>query len=177
MPRRPAARWSLLLPSSLLAAALPACVDAPSADTGPTTGAALTVDVYGQSDVVGFYIEVERIACDASDAFTPLLISGQVDLIDGMVPGQIALVEQVLDPESRHLASDLFVALPPGCYRALAAPASALGADGAWTPSADCAAAEAEGLRVEDGRTTEQTLLSQCVGDAVGALDTLVTLN
>lgn len=177
MPQRPPARAILLLPLPSLAIALAGCVDAPGSKQTPAVGAALTVDVYGQSDVVGFHIEVERVACDASDAFTPLQISAEVDLIDGLVPGQIRLVEQVLDPESRHLAADLFIALPPGCYRALAAPAAEIDGAGGWTPSSDCAAVEAEGIRVVDGHTTELTLLSQCVGDAVGALDTLVTLN
>ena len=162
----------LSLPLALLG-----CVDGPTAKGPVGTGAALQVDTLGGSDVVGVRLEIERVACEASDAFSPLVVTAEVDLVDGLFPGQIELVERVYDPASRHVGADLFVALPPGCYDVLAAPASAIGAPGEWTPSADCAAARVEGAEVFDGRTTELTLLSQCVGDPSGALDTLVTLN
>jgi hypothetical protein len=163
----------LCLPLSALAG----CLDAPKPPAqGSGTGARLSVDTFGQSDVVGVHLEVERVACGPDDAFSPLRIEAQVDLVDGIFPGQIELIERVYDPDSRHLGADLFVALEPGCYDVLAAPAATI-SDDDWTPSADCAVARADGLRVLDGQTTEQTLISQCLGDAMGALDTLVTLN
>jgi len=158
-------------------ASLSACVDSQPAAKGATgTGAQLSVDYFGGSDVVGFHFELERVACDASDAFSPLRISANVDLVDGLFPGEITLVEQVFDETSRHIGADLFTALPPGCYDVMAAPAAAVSGDD-WTPSADCSVAEAEDARVVDSRTTEVTLISQCLGDEMGALDTLVTLN
>jgi hypothetical protein len=159
----------------LLAAA--GCVDqiADKADA-QGTGAMLSVDYFGGSDVVGFHFTVERVACDASDAFSPFTVEATVDLVDGIFPGMIELIEQVYSAETRHLGADLFTALEPGCYDVTAAPASAIDGDD-WTPSADCSVATAEGLAVVDGVTTEATLISQCVGDEVGALDTLVTLN
>ena len=153
------------------------CVDqAPKGVESQGTGANLSVDYFGGSDVVGFHFSIERVACDASDAFSPLLIEANVDLVDGIFPGQIELVEQVYSEETRHLGADLFTALEPGCYDVTAAPASAIDGDD-WSPSSDCSVANADGLRVRDGQTTEATLISQCVGDEMGALDTLVTLN
>ncbi len=152
------------------------CVDGAQKPAGLGTGALLSMDYFGGSDVVGFHYEIERVACDASDAFSPLTIEENVDLVDGIFPGQIELVEQVYDETSRHLGADLFTTLPAGCYDVTAAPASAIDGDD-WTPSTDCSVASADGLEVVDGQTTETTLISQCVGDEFGALDTLVTLN
>jgi hypothetical protein len=160
---------------TLLALTSTGCLDAkPEGARG--TGALLSVDWLGGSDVVGFHFEIERVACDASDAFTPLSVVANVDLLDQAVPGQIEIVERTYDETSRHAAADLFATLPAGCYDVLAAPAAEIDGDD-WVPSAECSVADAEGLSVVDGATTEVTLISQCVGDAVGALDTLVTLN
>ncbi|HHO53962.1 MAG TPA: hypothetical protein ENK18_24600, partial [Deltaproteobacteria bacterium] len=140
------------------------------------TGASLTVDYFGDTDVVGFHFTVERVACDAGDSFVPETIEANVDLVDGIFPGMISLVEQVLDADSRHLGSDFFLTLEPGCYDVTATPAASIDGDD-WVASADCATASAEGVEVLGGQTTETTLLSQCVGDPIGALDTLVLLN
>ena len=164
----------LLLASCVLVAA---CGTADPVDNPvQQTGASLNVDYFGDTDVVGFHFEVTRVACDAYDVFTPNTIEGNVDLVDGIFPGQIELVEQILDPESRHLASDFFVTLEPGCYDVLAVPASEIDGDD-WTASSDCASTSTEDLVVEAGLTTEATLLSQCLGDPIGALDVLVVLN
>lgn len=165
-----------LYTSPILLIALSACLDQAPADKATGTGALLSMDYFGGSDVVGFHFEIERVACDAADAFSPLSVEANVDLVDGIFPGQIELVEQVYDETSRHLGADLFQTLPAGCYDVTAAPASAIDGDD-WTPSADCSVASAEGAEVLDGATTEVTLISQCVGDENGALDTLVTLN
>jgi hypothetical protein len=163
-------------PLVLLSLATVACVDGPSSSQKLGTGALLSVDYFGGSDVVGFHFQIERVACDASDAFEPLSIEANVDLVDGIFPGMISLVEETYDAASRHLGADLFTTLPAGCYDVTAAPASALDGDD-WTPSSDCSVASTEGLEVRDGQTTEALLISQCVGDENGALDTLVTLN
>jgi len=171
--------------SSIIAAAfslsLAACSASPEPgenqlETEYGTGAMLSVDYYGDTDVVGFHFEITRVSCDAGDAITPETIEANVDLLDGIVPGMVTLVEQTLDPDSNHLGSDLFLTLEPGCYDIIAAPASDIDGD-QWSPSEDCSTATAEGIQVDEGLTTETTLISQCVGDGVGALDTLVTLN
>ncbi len=168
-----------VLTSAALAAILGACApEAVESDPAPSgrTGADLSVDYFGDTDVVGFHFDLTRVACDEDDAFEPTVIEGNVDLVDGIFPGQIEFVEQILDPDSRHLASDFFVTLEPGCYDILATPAATIDGDD-WTPSSDCATASTEGVQVHAGLTTEVTLLSQCVGDPIGALDTLVLLN
>jgi hypothetical protein len=140
------------------------------------TGARLSVDYFGDTDVVGFHFEITRVACDANDTFVPETIEGNADLVDGIFPGMISLVEQTLDPSSRHLGSDFFVTLEPGCYDVLAVPASYIDGD-VWLPSADCTASSAGPVEVFAGQTSEATLLSQCVGDPTGAIDVLALLN
>lgn len=167
---------SLIVPLSLPMSLLSACLDEGAEKPTAGTGARLSVDYFGQSDVVGFHFELERVACDPAEAFRPERRAFTVDLVDGIFPGEVELIAQTYDEQTQHLGADLFTALAPGCYDLIAAPASAVrGAD--WTPSADCSTARADGLRVIDGRTTEATLISQCEGDESGALDTLVTLN
>jgi hypothetical protein len=145
--------------------------------TGPSsTGARLSVDYFGGSDVVGFHFEITRVACDADDAFKPFTVEANVDLVDGIAPGMVEILEQTYDADSRHLLSDFFVSLEEGCYDVDVAPASAIDGDD-WTPSEDCSSASADGVSVVDGSTTEIVLISQCVGDETGALDTTVTLN
>ena len=163
---------TLILPISLLGA----CLDEGADKAVGGTGARLSLDYFGQSDVQGFHFELERVACGPAEAFAPAASSFNVDLVDGVFPGQVRLIEQTYDEQTRHLGADLFAALEPGCYDLLAAPASDVRGD-EWSPSADCSTARAEGLRVLDGRTTEALLISQCEGDESGALDTLVTLN
>ena len=157
---------------AIAALALAGC----ATDTADSTGARLSVDYFGDTDVVGFHFEVERVSCDALDVFEPFSVSANVDLVDGIFPGMIGLVEQHLDPASRHLGSDFFVSLEPGCYDIDVVPASEIDGDD-WTPSTDCGIASAEAVEVVAGQTAEATLISQCIGDAIGALDTLVLLN
>lgn len=161
------------------ATALSAC-GGPEVTDGAETGANLTLDYFGDTDVVGFHMTLTRVACDANDAFEPATLEFNVDLLDGIMPGKVQLLEQRLNPASRHLGSDLFVSLDPGCYDIEAAPASAFDGDD-WTPSEDCQVASTAAdapVNVQNGRTAEPPLLiSQCVGDELGALDTPVALN
>lgn len=171
------ARLALRCGAVAAALSLAAC----GAETeGDTTGANLTIDYFGDTDVVGFHVTVERVACAPGEAFEPSVQSFDIDLLDGIMPGMVSLLEQRLHPESRHLGSDLFVTLEPGCYAIEFAPASGFGPDG-FEPSADCQVARtAEGspVVVENGRTAEPpVLVSQCAGDERGAIDTPVALN
>jgi len=167
---------SLLLTGFAISLLAAGCAPTSPGDNTESTGAQLTLDYFGDTDVVGFHFEITRVSCDVGDAFEPFSVEANVDLVDGIFPGMIDLVEQSLDPDSRHLGSDFFVTLEPGCYDVLAVPASAIDGDD-WTPSADCGLASAEGVEVIAGQTAEYTLMSQCVGDENGALDTLVLLN
>jgi hypothetical protein len=158
--------------AAIAAVALTGC----ATDTSESTGARLSVDYFGDTDVVGLHFEIERVSCDSFDTFEPFSVSANADLVDGIFPGMIDLVEQSLDPDSRHLGSDFFLSLEPGCYDIDVVPAASINGD-AWTPSTDCGIASADGVEVLPGQTAEATLISQCVGDAIGALDTLVLLN
>jgi len=145
---------------------------------GLGTGALLSVDYFADTDVKGFHYVLERASC-SGEAITPQTWEFNVNLADNIFPGMVQHIESVLDEQSRHLGADLFFSLEPGCYDVTAIPASELDvATGAWTPSADCSAASASGIEVVDGQTTEAPLLiSQCVGDPIGAIDVTVVLN
>jgi len=169
--------WHRLAASSAFAAlALAGCQGAVD---GYGTGALLSTDYFGDTDVVGFHYEVSNVSC-AGEPIVPSTQAFNVHLLDNIFPGMVTHVETVLDPDSRHLGADLFLSLEPGCYLVTATPASALDVTdaGAWTPSADCSSAASDAIEVVEGWTTEApVLVSQCVGDPVGALDQTVVLN
>ncbi len=143
------------------------------------SGARMQVDYLGDTDVAGFHFVVERVACDVDDVFDPFTLEANVDFEDYLFPGEVQFLGATLDPTSSHIGSDLFVSLDAGCYDITATPASALDVDDptSWTPSEDCATASVAGVEVFDGQTTDVTLISQCNGDEVGALDVLAVLN
>jgi hypothetical protein len=162
--------------AALGALALAGCAGA--AD-GFGTGALLSLDYFGDTDVVGFHYEVSNTSC-AGEPIVPNSWAFNVNLLDNVFPGMVTHVETVLDPDSRHLGADLFVSLEPGCYVVTATPASAVDVTdaAAWTPSADCSSTTSDPIEVVDGATTEApVLVSQCVGDPIGALDQTVVLN
>jgi len=142
-----------------------------------TTGAKLTVSITNDNDVTGFHFEVDSVACDAGADFTAFNYSENVQLDGTSFPGHIDYLDEApLDSDSSHVGADFFVALDPGCYVVTATPISS--ADGEdFTASEDCSAATSDPLEVVGGYTTETTLLSQCEGDLVGALDALAITN
>ncbi|MBX2797885.1 MAG: hypothetical protein KTR31_09460 [Myxococcales bacterium] len=157
--------------------ALAAC----SPESDPTyltqTGAALSVDYYGNTDVVGMHFEVTAVSCEGDDDAGDFFLEANVDLADGVFPGMIEHVETSVDPESRHLGANFFMSLPAGCYDILAVPASQMEGD-EWLPSEDCSSAESAGVQVHEGQTTTvPPMMSQCAGDPYGNLDVLVLLN
>jgi hypothetical protein len=141
------------------------------------SGARLTVSLGEDNDVVGFHFEVERVECTAGEAFDPFHYSEDVALDDVDFPGRIEFLEESpLDASSHHSGADFFVALDPGCYVVTATPASEI-TDTGYTESDECSTATSDPLEVIGGYTTETTLLSQCEGDLVGAIDALVVTN
>jgi hypothetical protein len=143
----------------------------------PYSGARLTVSVTDDNDVVGFHFEVERVACTAGEDFERFFYEENVALDDTVFPGRIEFLEAApFGADSAHLGADFFIALDPGCYVVTAVPASELSEED-WTPSVDCSTAVSDPLEVIGGYTTETVLISQCAGDLVGALDTIVLLN
>ncbi|MBX2803088.1 MAG: hypothetical protein KTR31_35740 [Myxococcales bacterium] len=161
----------------MLLVMLGACNIDPQETDPVQTGANLTLDYFADTDVQGFHFEITPVSCGAGSAVVGDVIRANADLVNGIFPGNIDLVSTVLDLESNHVGSDLFLTLEPGCYDVLAVPAAALYADGTWDPSEDCAAASHEGAVVVAGLTTDVTLISQCAGDPVGGLDISVVLN
>jgi hypothetical protein len=142
------------------------------------SGARLSIDYDLDTDVVGFHFEVERVACSGDDTdFERFFYEENVALDDMLFPGSIDFLEGApFDASSMHQGADFFVALEPGCYVVTAAPASSISEED-WSPSVDCSTAESGVLEVVGGYTTETVLISQCRGELVGALDTLVLLN
>lgn len=150
--------------AALIASLSAGCLDqAPPAAVDPAlgTGALLSVDTVGFTDVVGFHFTIDRVACDAADTFHPMRIEADVDLLDLILPGDFELLRHQADAESQALAADLFVPLQPGCYQVDAYPARDFPASG-WLPSEDCAPASADGVEVLDGLSEEVVLISQC---------------
>jgi len=169
-------RSIVVLPVFLVAAACAPVTEPADTSSPDGTGARLTVDYFGDTDVIGFHLQLDRVACDAYDAFEPNQIHANVNLLDGIMPGMVSVLEQSFDPDTRHLGADLFVSLEPGCYDVIATPSSAFTVD-SYTPSLDCSTATDSALQVVDGQTTETLLVSQCVGDEMGAIDVAVAMN
>jgi hypothetical protein len=145
----------------ILAALLVGCVTGPGMGG---TGALLSADILGGTDVIGFHYVVERTTC-SGEAIDPWVEAFNVNLVDGYLPGGVDVIEQSFDPDSRHLAADLFFSLDAGCYEIQAHPARAMDGD-AWTPSDQCSVATTPSpVEIVDGQTTEGILLiSQCNG-------------
>lgn len=146
------------------------CVDAD--DDGPeeeaeATGVALTVDVQGDTDVAGFHFTIAE--CETGE----VVDEATKDLEDLVLPGMIPQFDNApFDERSRHLFSDYFTTLDPGCYDVTAQPVDAAGAD-----SEDCDSETKTGVEVVAGKTTEVLLVSQCEGAKTGGLDVVVALN
>ena len=139
------------------------------------TGIALgvVVDTSTELDVVFMDYGITRVACVAGEEFEPLSRDIRVNLEKMLLPGgSPAWENSPLDMNSEHQFADHFEVLPAGCYDVKATPLAGNG-----SASAECAAAFANDVTVLDGRTTEVFMISQCKGEAVGALDSVVALN
>lgn len=144
------------------------------------SGAYLSTDHYSDTDVVGFHFILERVACPGEHPgdFEDEIIEVNVDLLAGLLPGGVEILEQRLDPESKHVGADLFLSVAPGCYDVIAAPASWIDGED-WHPSEDCSVATTdEPVHVEPGMTAEpELLISQCEGDPTAQIDVPVAIN
>jgi hypothetical protein len=140
-----------------------------SSDSDPTntseTGFRITVQSLAPEETTQFEIAINT--CDDQPVQTAV-----APLLPFELPGGIPIQESPLDSEAAHPAADHFFVLDAGCYRATATPQDASG-----TPIDECAVAESGDLFVEDGRTLEAVLISQCEGAQRGGLDVIGTLN
>lgn len=131
-----------------------------------STGLALSIDYKGDSDVAGFRYRIETCEGD-------LVVKKDKDLEDLSLPGMIPAFENApFDARSSHLFSDHFMVLPAGCYNVRVKPITKSG-----DVSQDCSAAQADGVEVHKGLTTEILLVSQCKGPKRGGLDVIAALN
>jgi len=162
---------TLILAGCIEAQAEPDDTDQPIGETGIAITA--VIDTSGDTDVAQVRYNIARVACVANEQFGALYRDIQVNLESVQAPaGLPAGKDNGLDGSSQHQFADHFEVLPAGCYDITATPQNASSAD-----SQDCAAANANGIQVQDGLTTEVFLLSQCKGAPVGALDAAVALN
>jgi hypothetical protein len=141
------------------------------------TGAKMSVSLGTDTDVVGFHFEVESKACHPGASYEDFFYAENVELDQTVFPGRIEFLEDApFDGDSAHQGADFFIALDPGCYTVTATPVSSIHGDD-FEASCDCSTAKSDKLEVEGGYTTEVTLISQCEGDLVGAIDALVMTN
>lgn len=138
-----------------------------------TSRLALTADLLGGTDVGGMRFEVTETNCDGSAVANPQTWEEETDLEDMYLPGGIPLFESApYDADSTHIFADQYFLLPAGCYDVAVTPLDAMG-----QTSTDCYSAHQNTVEVEDGLTTEITLISQCQGPARGGLDVIATVN
>jgi len=137
-----------------------------------TSGAALTMDIRGATDVGGMRFEVQMIDCATGDPMGDLIVVNK-DLDDILIPGGIEdLAGSPLDDGSSHVFADAFLSLDPGCYDITTIPLTAEGAVSEY-----CASATLTDVEVIEGETTELFLINQCMAEGDGAVDVVSALN
>ncbi|MEL6349938.1 MAG: hypothetical protein AAFV53_42945 [Myxococcota bacterium] len=144
-------------------------------------GARLTVDYYGDTDVVGHEFDIERVSCDG-ESIDPYSTTQVIDLANNLFPGMITELSRTIDGASEHIGSDLFLTLDEGCYDITVTPLREITytADGdveSTDESELCAPASLSGVEVSDEGYEEVILFNQCVGDPLGTLDVLTLIN
>lgn len=140
--------------------------------TTTSSGAALTMDIRGATDVGGMRFEITAVDCETGE------VTGYPEIIDKelediLIPGGIEdLAGSPLDADSSHVFADAFLSLEAGCYDIMTIPLTAEG-----EVSEDCAPAVLEAVAVLEGETTEVFLINQCQGEDIGAVDIASALN
>ncbi len=157
-------RWCLAAALAVTTLACSSDTVAPSdaeADSGLTVG----VQSLADDDVSQFRFRVETCGGDHVETAT-------TSLEDMMLPGGIGKFEnEPFDADSAHKFADQYFTLDAGCYRVTATPL-----DDADT-RVDACTKESKEVTVEDGETTEITLISQCDGPPRGGLDVISSIN
>ena len=135
---------------------------------------ALIVNVPGETDVTGLRITVHREACGLEE-IEPAQFVVESEL-EGPMPGDLVPGSGAagLNADDEYYFLDNYWVLPAGCYGVEIVALNAVG-----EPSDACEPASASGIVVEDGRTTEIVLVSECLGtnDPVGGLDVVGVLD
>lgn len=145
----------------------------PSPDDTDETQLGLTVDFVGDTDVAGFDYTIAECSDQEGIDDSKIVKQQSKDLEDLSLPGMIPEFDNdPFDEDSTHLFADYYTSLPAGCYDVEVQPITKSG-----EPSDDCDAALDEGVHVEEGKTTEALLISQCDGADRGGLDVVAALN
>jgi len=162
------------LAAALAACALSACapVDQPVDPAVGQSGINLRSDILAETDVAGMGYLITPVDCETGDVVGEP-VDAQRDLEDLLLPGgHPGFENQPFDAASGHLFADHFQALEPGCYDVTVQPVTADG-----TASEHCSPASAPAVEVVAEQVTEIMLISQCVGDEIGALDIIAAIN
>ncbi len=160
--------------AAIAACALSACAPADQTDDPMLgqTGINLRSDILADTDVAGMGYAITAVDCDTGEAIGEPIAAAR-DLEDLLLPGgHPGFENQPFDAASGHLFADHFQALEPGCYDVTVQPLDAAGA-----ASQHCAPASESGVAVVAEQVTEILLISQCVGDEIGALDVIAAIN
>lgn len=159
-------------------------VDEPDPGPGDTeTGTLnLNIDIIGETDVVGFAFEAERVYCPweagiAGDRYMPAEVyTAQESLEELYLPGgNPRYVNNIYDGQSQHHFSDTLMNVSVGCYDITATPLQ--DQSGSLVASDDCSVARLKGFHAEIDVANEVQLFSQCEGLARTTLDILASLN
>ena len=165
---------SLLASLGLIAGCAGVDGDSTNGDPGPrTSGLALSSDTLADTDVTGMKFKVEGCSGTPTSGISQTV---KKDLEDMYLPGGISEWEdKPYDADSKHLFSDHYFLLPAGCYDVVTQPLKLVGQT--YKKSDDCFSAHQNGVTVEDGKTREILLISQCLGPEKGGLDVIGTIN
>lgn len=151
---------------------------APSAEVGESPGAAsalLRVDaqaLLATDDVARLRFVAERVSC-AGEAFEAQTVVSEGSVSELLLPVSVPELDgQPLAPDSEHAFADKLLVLAPGCYDITLTPLAANG-----EASNGCAAATANGVRIYPELTTEIVLVSQCLSQTGGLVDTVAAFN
>lgn len=171
-----------LMTSTLIAGCSLADEDPADPAEAQTGSLNLNVDIVGDSDVVGFQFDVERVYCPyesgpAGDPYVPAETYQATESLEELTlpGGSSRYVQAVYDTDSQHLFSDSLFNVSVGCYDVTATPLRQ--AAGQLAASDDCSPARVEGVYAAIDAANEVQLISQCEGAARTTLDILASLN
>lgn len=164
--------WILTL--ATVAAAIACDTAAEQVDNIPgQSGISMQALVSDDTDVEGIQFDVTPVNCDDGTVGGPTTSTIEPIDPDQTIPGNLEdLQNSPLDEDSSHLFADSFQVLSAGCYDVVATPV-----DDDGDASNDCARAFKNGVKVNEGETTEIFLINQCEGEDPGALDVIAALN
>ncbi len=171
-------QWIVALALVSVAMMAIGCGEVSSQDESTETGVQAITQIGSSeyNDVESMHYTVTRVECSSKvgyDGDYGVVYDDQVSLKDLTLPGGIpSFIDQPFDENSAHQFADKFLLLDAGCYDVHVQPMRS-----EYEVSESCVPVEKQGIKVEDGETTEVLLVSQCAGKEKGALDVITALN